>query len=306
MGAPYYYDYINRVDGMRSPSTIRVHDTAAAAFFRRYLLQKAMSVFKWEIPETWNRDFFLYTLYGRGYAVAVNTDKFGVIVQNCGLYGYDVFYAPTHATIANPLLTGILRPRIGVECELFKLQPDYGGIMDIVEFYADKLALCAETCDVNLLNSHLSYVFTAGNKAAAESWKKLYDQIASGNPAAFADKSLMNDDGSPAWQSFEQNVGQNFIAPGVLQSMRTIEHMYDTDIGIPNANIDKRERLNSQEVDSNNVETASKCSLWLESLQQSCKRVNKMFGLNTSVDWRFAPDVGGETSARDNEPAGAV
>ena len=28
MGAPYYYDHINRVDGMRSPSTVRVHDTA--------------------------------------------------------------------------------------------------------------------------------------------------------------------------------------------------------------------------------------------------------------------------------------
>ena len=50
MGAPYYYDYINRVEGVRTPSTVRVHDTAAAAFFRRYLLQKAMSVFKWNIP----------------------------------------------------------------------------------------------------------------------------------------------------------------------------------------------------------------------------------------------------------------
>ena len=152
----------------------------------------------------------------------------------------------------------------------------------------------------------MSYVFTAGNKAAAESMKKLYDQIASGNPAAFADKSLMSDDGTPARQSFEQNVGQNFIAPEILQAMRTIEHMFDTDIGIPNANIDKRERLNSQEVDSNNVETASKCSLWLDSLQQSCKRVNKMFGLHTSVDWRFAPDVGGDADARNDEPSRAV
>ena len=62
--------------------------------------------------------------------------------------------------------------------------------------------------------------------------------------------------------------------------------MFDTEVGIPNANTDKRERLITDEVNANNFETKSKCALWLESLKQGCREANEMFGLNLSVDWR--------------------
>lgn len=149
-----------------------------------------MSVFEWDLPETWNKDYFLYVLYCWGYVAVINTDKFGVIPQGCGLKGYDVFYAPTHAVIANPLLSGILEPRIGTQCELMKLQPDFSGILDLVGHYAEQMALASQSVSVNLLNSKLSYVFTAKTKALAESLKKMYDQIASGEPAVVIDSRL--------------------------------------------------------------------------------------------------------------------
>ena len=58
-----------------------------AFMFARYLLQKAISVFEWTLPETWNKDYFLYALYCFGHLAIVNTDKFGVIPQACGLMG---------------------------------------------------------------------------------------------------------------------------------------------------------------------------------------------------------------------------
>ena len=66
-----------------------------------------------------------------------------------------------------------------------------------------------------------------------------------------------------------------------------------------NANTDKRERLVTDEVNANNVETYSKCSLWLESLQESCEKANNMFGLDLWVDWRKIPG-GGAADAGDN------
>ena len=190
-------------------------------------------------------------------------------------------------------------PRIGVDCTLIKLQPDYGGIMDLINDYAELMAIASETISMNLMNSKLSYVFTAANKTAAESFKKLYDQICAGNPAAVVDKNLMNNDGSPAWSLFMQNVGQNYITDRVLSDVRKIEAMFDTHIGIPNANTDKRERLVTDEVNANNVETYSKCALWLEELQDGCRKANDMFGIDMAVDWRVPPDYGQEVS--DNE-----
>lgn len=288
-GIPETYDYINLYNARTSPSTVHVKNVALQRFFRRYLMQKAISVFKWEMPETWNRDYFLYVLYSWGFISVIETDKYGVIPQAGSLYGYDVFYAPTNVIITNPLLKGLLKPRIGKDCTLFKLQPDYGGIMDIVSFYADLMALCAETAGVNLVNSHLSIVFPAKDKTSAESYKKLYDRVASGDPAVVADKSLFDESGNQVWQPFQQNVGQNYIVSDVLSDMRKIESMFDTDIGIPNANTDKRERLITDEVNANNIETASKCEVWLESLKKTCEDTKKMFGIDISVDWRNDP-----------------
>lgn len=306
-GAPYYYNYINAETSQVTPSTVHVKDSGLCRYFTKYLLQKAMSVFEWDLPETWNKDYFLYVLYCWGYVAVINTDKFGVIPQGCGLKGYDVFYAPTHAVIANPLLSGILEPRIGTQCELMKLQPDFSGILDLVGHYAEQMALASQSVSVNLLNSKLSYVFTAKTKALAESLKKMYDQIASGEPAVVIDSRLKNAaDGEETWKAFEQNVGGNYIVTNLLADLRKIEAMFDTEIGIPNANTDKRERLIQDEVNANNIETYSKCAMWLENLQDACKRVNDMFGLSIAVRWRKIPEMGGASDDGNIEPAGAV
>jgi hypothetical protein len=290
-GAPVMYDYLNECNARISPSTVHVSGTGLAHFFRRYLLQKAMSVFKWKLPETWNRDYFLYVLYCWGYIAVLNTDKFGVIPQACGLRGYSVMYQPTNALITNPLLRGFKDLRIDKQCTLFKLQPDYGGIMDLVNYYADMMALCAETSGVNLVNSKLSYVFFAKNKAQSETYKSMYDDIASGQPAVVVDKDLLKQDGTQAWQPFQQNVGQNYIVGDILTDMRKIETMFDTAVGIPNANTDKKERQITDEVNANNAETGTLCELWLEELQKTCKKTNEMFGIETSVDWRVKPQT---------------
>lgn len=283
---PAYYDVVNGYNGVIAPSTVHVKNTGLARFFKRYLLQEAMSVFEWRMPETWDKAYFLYVLYVIGYIGIIYTDKFGVIPQHGGLGGYNVFYAPKYMLIANPLLKQTYQPQIGVDCACLRLEPDYCGLYDIVDYYGDLMALTAETCGVNILNSKLSFVFGADNKASAESYKALYDDLASGNPAAVVDKNLLDDDGSLRVQLFTQNVGQNFIADKLLQVLRDIRQMFLTDIGIPNANTQKKERLITDEVNANNFETRAKCSLWLDELKKGCKQARDLFGIELDVDWR--------------------
>lgn len=287
MELPIYYDYKNEVNSRINPSTMHAKNTGLVRYYQRYLLQRAMSVFKWDLPETWSKNYFLYILYCFGYIAVVNTDKYGVICQQCGLQGYDVFYQPTRAVIANPLLRGILNPRIGLQCELIRLQPDYGGIMDIVDYYADMLALSAETAGVDLLNSKLSYVFGVGNKAQAESMKKLFDRVASGEPASFTDKRLFTEDGRPNWLMFNQDLKNTYIVTEILQDMRKWLNMFDSAVGIANSNTEKKERMLVDEINSNNHETLCLADSWLEELKKSCEKVKQMFGIDIGVEWRF-------------------
>ena len=286
MSSPYNYEFINTYNSAVSPSTVHVKNTGLARFFKRYLLQEAFSVFEWKMPETWDKNYFLYVLYVIGFIGIVETDKYGVIPQHGGLGGYTVQYQPQYMLISNPLIAGTLKPIIGEDCVYLRLQPDYCGLYDIIDYYGDLMALCAEASGVNLLNSKLSFIFAADNKATAESFKKLYDQIAGGEPAVFADKNLFDDEGNLRVTMFNQNVGENFITDRLLDTMRTIRCQFLTDIGIPNANTDKRERLITDEVNANNFETRAKCAVWLDELKNGCKQAREMFGIELSVDWR--------------------
>lgn len=291
MKAPVSYEVEMLYDSMQSPNIVHCTNTALVSYYTKYLFQKVLSVYKFEgLPEYWAKNYFLYVLFGHGYLAIINTDKYGVIPQMCGLAGYNVFYQPTKAIIENPLLAGIRELEIGTQTEIIKLQPDYSGIMDIVTTYADLMGLCLETVGTNLLNSKLSYVFFRENNRTAESFKKLYDQFASGQPLSVIDKKLKDKNGEPAWQLFTQNVGQNYISNLVLDDMKTIEDRFNTDIGIPNANTQKRERMLVDEVNVNNVDTQSKVLLWLETMQDGIKKVNEMFGTNISVDYRYKTD----------------
>ena len=257
MNLPVNYEFINQYNAMRSPSTVHCRNTALVEYYTRYLFQKVISVFEFEnLPEEWADNYFKYVLFGYGVIAVIYTDKYGVICQDCGLSGFDVFYQPTRCIIANPHLPGLKEFKIHENCEIIKLQPDYGSVMDLVTTYADLMALALETTGANLLNSKLSYVFFAENKTAAESFKKLYDRVASGEPMAVIDKNLLMEDGN-------------------------------TVIGVPNANTQKRERMITDEVNANNVDTQCRVNLWLETMNKDIEQVNKMFGTDIKVKYRY-------------------
>lgn len=306
---PFDYQTLNYYNAQRSPSTVHVKNTRLRRYFRKYLFQKAISVFKWNLPEEWDKDYFLYTLYGLGYIAILNTDQYGVICQGGALGGYNLYYRPSYIIITNPLLKetytcSIDRKTEGLadkaltstsnkECVLIKLQPDYSSIMDIVGYYADQMALASESMGINLVNVKSGTVFGAESKSKAESFKKMFDMLSAGDPAVVIDKQLLDEQGKPIWFPFTQNIKESYVVSDMLSDMRKIEAMFDTEIGIPNANTDKKERLITDEVNANNVETATRCELWLEGIRKGLTKANEKYNLKLAVDWRVNPDTAG-------------
>jgi hypothetical protein len=227
-------------------------------------------------------------LFGLGYLAILNPDKFGVVPQLATLGGYDLYRQPQYAIISNPVLKRTYYPDIGSECEIVKIFPDYRGIMDVVTTYADMMALCLETAGTNLLNSKFAWVFMAENQAQAESFKKMYDKIASGDPAVFADKNLFNEDGTPNWLNFMQNVSQNYITDRVLNDLATLENEFNTKVGIPNANTQKKERLITDEVNANNAEVSAIPEIIVKNANTGFAKVKKMFGIDMKMSYKWA------------------
>lgn len=284
---PFYYDYQNTTAASQQPANMHVLNTEIGRFFQRYLLKKAISVFKWRLPDWWDTDYFLYVLYSFGFVGIINTDTFGVIPQQCGLQGYNVFYRPTNIIVANPRIKGIMRPRIGIECVLMKLQPDYCGVLDLCAHYASKMALASASIDQNLWNTKIATIFFAETDAEQQAFKKAYDRMTDGDPMVVVRKNLRDDNGNLKYEKFNRDVKASYIVSDLLSDLRKIEAEFDTRIGIPNANTDKRERLITDEVNANNVETHILADKWMDSIQDGIAQVKDMFDITLSCDWRY-------------------
>ena len=284
--APYYYDYVNTLESAVQPANQNILNTQTGRFFQRYLLKKALAVFKWTLPEWWDENYFLYVLYCRGYAAIFDSGKFGVIPQECGLQGYNVFYRPTNVIIANPLLD-IKNREIGKDAVLMQLQPDYMGVLDLCGHYAEKMALASSAINQNLWNTKISIVFFAGNDAEQQSIKKAYDRMSDGDPMVVVHKNLRDENGNLKYEVFNRDVKSSYVISDLISDLRKIEAEFDTRIGVPNANTDKRERLITDEVNANNVETHILCDMWMDSIQDGIQKVKDMFGLDLKCEWRY-------------------
>lgn len=274
------------------PSTFHGADNALTRYNFKYLFQRALSVFDFTIPKEWEKNFFLNTLYGIGYLIILDTDEFGKICQFGNIYGYDLYYQPAFATVVNPLFTekGIGNKysdlRIWDKCGLLRLTPNYKGIYDICRYYAEMLATAESSLHVNLLNTKFSYIFGAKNKQQAETLKKLYDNIASGESAVFIDKSLYDENGNLTVATLTQDVASVYIGGNLLNDIRNILNDFDSMIGIPNSNLQKKERLIVDEANMNNFETKALCFVWKEMLDRDMEKLNKMYDLGLSVKFR--------------------
>lgn len=297
MNMPLPYNVENMVASSYTPRGVIKTNNVTFRFFCRYLWEKVISVFKFGLPDTFGKELFLAALFGNGYTTIVQTDEFGLLAQWGIAGGYNVNYQPRFVQLTNPLLPEFSGREliIGEDCAVIKLSEDWAGILDLIGYYAGKMALATQAIDVNLINSKLAYVFAAKDKTQAQSFKKLMDTLNNGETSVVVDKSLFNDDGSANWQAFQQNLKQTYIVTDLLNDYSKIEDEFNTRVGIPNANTEKRERLITDEVNANNVETSILAAGWLENIREGCKVVEEMFGAKITVDWRVKPNVGNDT-----------
>lgn len=293
MEMPIPFNIINLINSSYSPNSVVKRNNATFAFYCRYLYDKLKAVFTFKFPETLGEELFKNALFANGYVTIIDTPEFGLLAQWGVGGGYTVNYTPRYILFANPLLPELSGKELVIDedCAVIKLTDEWLGVVDLVAYYAEKMALASQAVDTNLINSKIAYIFAAKDKTQAQTFKKALDRIYAGEPAVILDKTLFDEEGKPAWNAFQQKPKDIYLVHDLLADLAKIEDEFDTRIGIPNANTDKRERLISDEVNANNVETAILAEEWLDNIRKGCARVKEMYGAEIIVDWRYKPNV---------------
>lgn len=264
----------------RRPYEVSGINDISSSYYFQYLLRMTKGIFDISVPEHWDSDFLLDTLLLNG-CFGIFEHNSEPLAMNCQPFGVNMYYKPTEFNIANPVL-GNFSKIIGENGALIYLEEDPNGggqfrtIRPLLTFYAYKLAACDKCIDQSLMNSGVAAIFSASSKKAAESFKAMYDDIAEGKPAVFVDEELgLASSNSRNLQYTPAK--DNFVCDKVQIEKRCIIEEFLTAIGINNANTDKRERLNADEVNSNNNECYVATEVWRRNLKETTAQAKKLF-----------------------------
>lgn len=285
---PFSNTEINIFTSLYNPNTVHVKNTRAYAFWFRSLYMRLLSPLKINVPWVGDvKDFFNMCLYYNGYVAIFENEEFGFCFQPCTLSGYDFYYRPTKALIANPLLN--IELTIGDDCEILKIAPDYQGYYDVLSYYAEKLSELDTDLNVALFNEKNPLLMGAKSKASAEGLKKMLDNVNKGNPVSIVDYRMLidEDNGEPIKVSNYFDTKNNYITDKILIDMQTLINQFDCEIGIPTIPYQKKERLVESEANSKMIDSQGRLTTMMRCFTESAEIVNEHFGCNITIEREF-------------------
>lgn len=306
MYTPLNYQQINIGAGSYNPSMVKSFNNQTFAFWERALFQRAQSVLDFEVPDEWDgkvKDFFLYCLFKYGFLIISKNDEFGQFFQPGTLSGFDFYYQPTKAIIANPLLSAELE--IGKECELLKLTPDYMGVWDIIWYYSEKLSVLDNAINISLINNKFAFFLGARNKTASNALKKMLDLVNKGEPAVVYDMKLNNDptDKEMPFQQWQRdNLKNSYLTTDQLADFQTLLNNFDAEVGIPSIPYQKKERMVTDEATMRTFDAKARSLTWFNTLVTSIDDIKKIYpDINLSVKLHYDETEG---TPQDNDIKG--
>lgn len=165
------------------------------------------------------------------------------------------------------------------QCVIIDNNPLRLSTHDFVMFYVNKLTESERTMDVNVKAVKTPFIIACDDKDVL-TFKRIFQMIDGNTPAIYADKGLNLD----ALNVLKTDA--KFLGNELMDYKKSVENELLTFLGYDNLSVDKKERVNLVEANSNNQMTKSFAELQLESRKLACEQINKMFGLTLSVKRR--------------------
>lgn len=286
--------------------------------YKDMLSRKVYNIIRLEnLPEHWNHDYILHGIFHYGFLVVADT-PLGVLPLRTAIVGNDPFGFPQNYEIANHAFSENIRGSLykgihyvggapeqqakGVLLYLQYYPPSRGfyTIDRLLNKYAIMLALADSGVTVNLINSKVAYIFECEDDAQAATAAAIYDAISRGEPAVFkrSKTPTLNSDGSVNWTI--NPVRNTYVADMILETKRNIMMEFYSEIGINNSPENKRERVNVEEVNSNNDQLTDSVYNWDRNLQQQVKWINELFGYNIKYSMPYIENLKSDREEQTN------
>ena len=251
--------------------------------YRQYLnrlRELAISMFEWKnLPDTVDARYLELHLFESGCMVYFKDDVIGDLCLDCIVNGrLDVY--------GNPLLRRAYSgynnyQKLLTYKDSVIIWNNYlhgNSILD-VEMFARRLYNIDRIIDVNV-NAQKTPVLLQGTEKQRLTLLNLYKEYDGNAPFIFGDKNLDIN----SLKAFSTNAP--YVCDKLYQLKTQIWNEALTYLGISNINIQKKERLITDEVTRNQGGTIASRYSRLETRRQAVEKINDMFGTNIEVNYR--------------------
>lgn len=243
------------------------------------LTELSISMFDWKnLPDTIDARFLELALFNDGMAVFFKDEVMGYLGLQVMIDGIlDVYRIPiTRTAFAQNGYQMKLDQSNSVI--IFNNMLHTNSILDVQEM-SKRLYEIQRTIDVNVIQQKTPKIITCTENQRLV-MKNLYAQYMGNEPFIFGDKNL----DLSGIKTFDTT------SPYVADKLYDLKTQYWNEaltyLGISNVNTVKKERMITDEVQRNLGGTIASRYSRLFMRQQACEQINKMFGLNISVDYR--------------------
>ena len=243
------------------------------------LVELAISMFEWKnLPDSVDARFLELCLFVDGQAIFFYDEELGYLtLQNAMNGGFNVYRIPVNrrAYAVNGYNRELNEKNSVI---IFNNYLHTNSQLDAVMF-AKRLYNLDRAIDVNT-NAMKTPIIIKCDETQRLTMLNLYKQYDGNEPYIFGDKSINTN----AIQVFKTDAP--YVADKLYQLKTQIWNEALTYLGISNINVQKKERLITDEVTRNQGGTIASRYSRLNARRDACKQINDMFGLDIWCDYR--------------------
>lgn len=148
-----------------------------------------------------------------------------------------------------------------------------------IYFYANKITEAERTMDVNVKANKTPTIFVCDENTLM-SYKQIGKQIDGNLPQIWADKKLDINNIAVL------DTKAKFLCNDLMNYKKSVENELLTFLGLNNMPVEKKERIITDEANSNNQLIDNFCELQLEARKRAADAINEMYGLSIKVEKR--------------------
>ena len=251
--------------------------------FRQYLdrlTELSISMFEWRnLPPTVDARYLELQLFETGCVVYFNDDVIGNLCLNCLYNGqFDVYGNPTSRRAYSKYNQYQKELNQNDSVVIWNNYLRTNSIMQVRQ-YALRLYNLDRIIDINA-NAQKTPVLVQATEKQRLTMLNLYKEYDGNAPFIFGDRDI-------DFQGLKAiSTGAPYICDKIYQLKTQVWNEALTYLGISNINIQKKERLITDEVTRNQGGTIASRYSRLESRREAVKKINKMFGTNIEVNYR--------------------